>query len=79
MIDEMLEQVSDAEYHAIRKLNWEKIGVVEGVMKLEGITLETLSDATGIYPATLEMWLDYQILLNVEQLKNISTALNILA
>lgn len=56
-----------------------KIGIVEGVMKIEGITLDTLSEATGIYPTTLEMWLDYQILLDKLQLDNISTALNILA
>ena len=53
MTDDMVKDLSNEEYHTLRKLNWEKIGVVEGVMKIEGITLDTLSEATGIYPTTL--------------------------
>ena len=79
MTDDMVKDLSNEEYHTLRNLIWEKICVVEGVMKIEGITLDTLSEATGIYPTTLEMWLDYQILLDKLQLDNISTALNILA
>jgi hypothetical protein len=79
MTNDMVKDLSNEEFYTLRKLNWEKIGIVEGVMKIEGITLDTLSEATGIYPTTLEMWLDYQILLDKLQLDNISTALNILA
>lgn len=79
MTNDMVKDLSNEEFYTLRKLNWEKIGIVEGVMKIEGITLDTLSEATGIYPTTLEMWLDYQFLLDKLQLDNISTALNILA
>lgn len=79
MTNDMVKDLSNEEFYTLRKLNWEKIGIVEGGMKIEGITLDTLSEATGIYPTTLEMWLDYQILLDKLQLDNISTALNILA
>lgn len=77
MTNDMVKDLSNEEFYTLRKLNWEKIGIVEGVMKIEGITLDTLSEATGIYPTTLEMWLDYQVLLDKLQLDNISTALNI--
>ena len=53
--------------------------MVKDLSNEEYHTLDTLSEATGIYPTTLEMWLDYQILLDKLQLDNISTALNILA
>ena len=79
MTNDMVKDLSNEEFYTLRKLNWEKIGIVEGVMKIEGITLDTLSEATGIYHTTLEMWLDYQVLLDKLQLDNISTALNILA
>lgn len=79
MFDDMTDKLSDSEYHKLRELNWEKLGVIEGVMRIEGISLDSLAEASGIYPLTLEMWMDYQVLLNEEQLENISAVLNILA
>ena len=79
MFDDKTDKLGDAEYHKLRELNWEKLGVIEGVMRIEGISLDSLAEASGIYPLTLEMWMDYQVLLNEEQLRNISEVLNILA
>ena len=79
MFDDMADKLSDSEYHKLRELNLEKLGVVEGVMRIEGISLDSLAEASGIYPLTLEMWMDYQILLTETQLDNISAVLNLLA
>lgn len=79
MFDDMTDKLSDSEYHKLLELNWEKLAVIEGVMRIEGISLDSLAEASGIYPLTLEMWMDYQVLLNEEQLENISAVLNILA